>query len=184
MHKVKTLQRIFTLAICILLCFSPIAANAHKENKLFKAAFIYNFFKFTNWPSEKWNTPSSTIQLCTIGDDELTHHLKDLNGRNIRSRKLTTVNSTFSNPNNCHLLYIAQSEKYKYRSILAKTNSQPILTVANFKGFSKNGGMIELRSDSGQTQLIINIHAVRHAELEISSRLLILAKVINQDKAP
>ncbi len=177
----RSIFRRITCTIFFILFLLPLSGHTHDDDKLFTAAFIYNFIKFTNWPDIKWEQEAPTIKLCTIGHDELTHHLEDLNGRKIRSKTLTTKNIAPTDLYKCHLLYIAQSEKKNYKSFLQKIQNSPILTVAHFDNFSHNGGMIELKKVSGQTKLTINIGSTKKSGLEISSRLLILANVINME---
>lgn len=162
----------------------PASSHAHVEDKLFQAAFIYNFIKFTTWPAAKWQAKAPDIILCTIGDDELTHHLEELDGRNIRSRNLITKDVTSEESKDCYLLYIAYSEIKNYRDIIYELGDSPVLTVASFDNFAINGGMIELQREDGQTRLNININSIRSSGLELSSRLLILANVINQTNEP
>lgn len=155
------------------------AQSPADEKRLFKAAFIYNFARFTRWPERSWSKPDSPIRLCTIGKDELVNDLKRLGGKLIKGHRLS-IQPVTNTPEaeNCHLLYIAISEKHRYKDILKFTHQKPILTISELPKFAKSEGTIQLYSENNQTRLIINIKSAKESELEISSRLLILAKVI------
>ncbi|MCW9046684.1 MAG: YfiR family protein [Gammaproteobacteria bacterium] len=155
-----------------------------EEERLFKAAFTYNFAKFTIWPE---NTPGNTgpLILCTIGESKLVTDLKRLEGKNIKGRAVTIKGVTHDKAkDHCHILYIAKSEKNKVSTILKSVNSKPILSVSETSDFIEKGGIIQFYRKNGKTNLIINLNTAHKSGLEISSRLLILAKVINNEEMP
>jgi len=155
-----------------------------EEERLFKAAFTYNFAKFTIWPK---NTPGQDgpLILCTIGKSKLVTDLNRLGGKYIKGRSVTIEEVYASqSKSHCHILYIAKSEKINVTNILKSINNKPILTVSGLSDFVKTGGIIQFYRKNGKTQLIINLDIARESGLEISSRLLILAEVINTEEAP
>jgi len=161
----------------------PNVSNETDES-LFKAAFIYNFAKFTNWP-ETALAENSTLLLCTIGKLEAGFDLKRLSGKIIKNRQveIKSLNKNQS-AKNCHMLYIAKSEKKRFKKTIKKLKGKSILTVSDLPGFVKNGGIIQFNRKKGKTQLIINLDHAREANLEISSRLLILAEVTGKQAKP
>jgi len=170
---------------CILFSANTLTSEIESEDeRLFKAAFTYNFAKFTIWPE---NTPGQdgALILCTIGKSKLVTDLNRLGGKYIKGRavaiKEVTNNQT---KDHCHILYIAKSEKRKVANILKSINNKPILTVSDLSNFIKAGGIIQFYRKNGKTNLIINLDTARKSGLEISSRLLILAEVINTENAP
>ena len=171
-----------------LICFGLwlLASSAYaveqdstEEQGLFKAAFIYNFAKFTRWPEHTWNGNSSLI-LCTAGKDELVGYLKRLGGKIIKGHSVSIQSlKKAQSAEHCHLLYIASSEKKHYADILKSVRDKPILSISELAGFGRSGGIIELYREAGRTRLIINLNVARKSGLEISSRLLMLAKIID-----
>ena len=155
-----------------------------EEERLFKAAFTYNFAKFTIWPE---NAPGQdgALTLCTIGQSKLVTDLNRLGGKLIKGRAVVIreVNSN-QTKDHCHILYIAKSEKNKIVEILNSINNKPVLTVSDLSDFVKSGGIIQFYRKNGKTKLIINLDIARKSGLEISSRLLILAEVINTEETP
>lgn len=161
-----------------------VARHQSDEERLFKAALIYNFAKFTTWPDSSAEQ-TLPLNLCTLGKNQLIEDIKKLEGKIIKGRKVTIISTNKKhNIEHCHILYIADTEEKIFKKILIKTNGKPILTVSSLSGFTDKQGMIQFYREDGRTRLIINLDAARHAKLEISSRLLILAKVIDTQATP
>ena len=155
------------------------------DERLFKAAFIYNFAKFTRWPEDAQDDPQNTLTLCTAGQDQLISDLRRLGGKIIGSRPVSVrAFKNLQSPGDCQLLYIADSEKKRYKRILASLRGDPVLTISELPGFARSGGIIELYRKEAQTHFIINLNNARTAGLELSSRLLNLAMVIDQEETP
>lgn len=160
---------------------AAIASSSELEERLFKAAFIYNFAKFTTWPEKKWNYSDDQLTLCTIGYDKLTQVLKRLQGKKIRGRNLQINNQQdLDTTDQCHLLYIALSEKNNIQQLIESLGQRPILSISELDKFAESGGMVELQNHRGKTQLVINLDSIRESDLFISSRLLMMSKVIEQ----
>lgn len=182
----RPLHKIACIALLLIIgILQPaLATNSSVDERLFKTAFIYNFAKFTQWPS---NTllKNKALTLCTIGNDKLVKELNRLGGKTIRGQHLVIEPVNISaHINHCQLLYIAQSEDARLKNILALVKNKPVLTISVLPNFEVNGGMVQLYSFKGKTQLIINLQKTRAAKLEISSRLLILAKITGNGEKP
>ena len=172
----------------IVLLISTIQITAAKSNEqeenLFKAAFVYNFAKFTSWPDSVWNKSEASLNLCIIGKDSLTEELKRLTGKIIMEHQLSVKEITRKqSAKTCHLLYISTSEKNHYLNIIQSINNSPVLTISEIKDFAKSGGIIELKRIEQRTRIVINLNTSNKAGLNISSRLLILADVIENEGA-
>ncbi len=181
------LIRIFIFSL-LYLAGSSLHAEKLSQKKsdeaLFKAAFIYNFAKFTTWPESAFKE-TNILKLCTIGKQEPGFDLKRLSGKVIQGRAVS-IKSIERNQsvNDCHMLYITKSEKNHYEKILKESTNKPLLTVSDLPNFVKHGGIIQFYRKKGKTHLIVNLDTARNANLEISSRLLILAKVITSKTRP
>jgi len=172
----RTLLLINFLAICML----HNMAFASEDQRLFKAAFIYNFAKFTRWPSTADNIDETDIFLCTQGQDQLVTDLTRLKGKVIKGRALYV--KKFTETEYCHMLYIATSKKDNYIDTLNAIRNKPILTISEIKNFAKSGGIIELHHKKGQTHITANLNAAHENKLELSSRLLMLSNIIPSNK--
>ncbi|MEW8508712.1 MAG: YfiR family protein [Candidatus Thiodiazotropha sp.] len=156
---------------------SPVAGiEQHSEETLLKAVFIYNFAKFTRWPATTWSTNNSSLRICTIGDDELSRALVQLNDKKVREHTVIIEPREFENSlGGCHVLYIARSMRHMVKRTTNPIHLEPILTVSEIKDFTKHGGMIELYRIQGRIRFKINLRTARDAGLDLSSRLLKLA---------
>lgn len=159
-------------------CFFYNSATANVEQRLFKAAFIYNFAKFTRWPTAPVDNKKTSITLCTLGEDQLVEDLTHLKGKVINNKTLTV--QLFKDPDKCDMLYIAFSQKNNYKKTLKSISNKPILTISEIEYFALSGGIIELTHTKGKTRITANLNAANKSKLKLSSRLLILANIINE----
>lgn len=142
-----------------------------------KAAFIYNFAKFVEWPALPSGSP---IVVCISGDDAIAAVLVEtVRGQNISGHTLEVRRSQGSATwPVCHLLFIADAEVRRSAGGLSGIRALPVLTVSDGKGFSHSGGIIELFVEDGKMRFAVNMDAVQRSGLHLSSRLLGLAKVV------
>lgn len=142
-----------------------------------KAAFLYNFVKFAEWPAL---APGAPILMCVVGDDRLADALVEtVRGENINSHTLQ-VSRPQDNAawRGCQLLFIADAEMPRAVGGLGGIKTVPVLTVSDGQGFSEATGIIELYVQGGRMHFAINVDSARHAGIRLSSRLLGLAKVV------
>lgn len=142
-----------------------------------KAALLYNFAKFTEWPAL---APGAPIVVCVVGDDGIASALVEtVRGQNISGHALDV-----SRPQNsatwqsCHLLFIAGAEIRRSTGGLDDIKSLPVLSVSDADGFAQADGVIQLYLEAGRMRFAINVDATEHSGLRLSSRLLGLAKII------
>lgn len=177
-------RRLTTLLACACLLIINVTqvVNA-QDDVLVKAAFIYNFTKFTRWPENTWVRQNAPLNLCVIGKDALSAALEPLNTKIIKGHPVTIHHlKSIQAENDCHLLYIATSEKNNYKDVLKSVQNQPVLTISEISGFVRSKGIIELYRGKNQTHFIINLAVAEDAGLELSSRLLDLAVVITREE--
>lgn len=170
-----------TLALClILVTIAPVQADSETEDeRLLKAAFVFNFAKFSSWPESDKGETDNPLTLCTMGENELIPELSRLDGRPIKGRHLAVEPlQDREGVEVCHLLYISGSKSSVYRRTLEALRDKPVLTVSQIPGFARAGGMIEIFPRGEMISFSINIAAARRGGVEISSRLLGLAEVV------
>ncbi len=168
-----------------------------------KAAFLFNFMKFIEWPQtapdgESQKTP---ITLCIIGTDFFGSHLDDLTKKEIKQRPLRILRLEGfeeyqkKNPNasrqqyfqeqkkameGCSLLFISQSEEKQVHELKASIDVMPILTVSDISGFADSGGEIELVKEENKFRFDVNVISAEKKGLRISSQLLQLARKVHK----
>jgi len=161
---------------------SRAAESASLEYKV-KAAYLYNFAKFVEWPAEKFPQPASPIIIGVVGEDPFGDTLdetvkgKTVNGRSILIRRLAPG----ADLKQCHLLFISRSLKNSLASILAGLKSESVLTVSETDQFASRGGMIDLIIVDDSVKLEINLDTAERAGLKVSSKLSSVARVIKSE---
>lgn len=182
---VKALRIVF--ATLMLLGISVPNARAEENltaEYLVKAAFLYNFTKFVEWPAEAFNDNDAPIFLGILGDDPFGSAIKTIEGKTIKGRKLIIKRfSRVENLNECHILFICSSERKRLSQILDRVKSKNVLTVGETEEFVQTGGILSLVKDGKKIKFGVNLNAAREAGVKVSSKLLKLAKfVINGHK--
>ncbi len=172
-------------AIALFALWTAITDSACADNKDIhedevKAAFVYNFAKFVEWPSGKIN---ESINLCILGESPLGFSaLKAIDGRTAQDKPLVTKLLNKSDDlKGCHIAFIAESERYKMAQLLKIAHQLNALTVSDMTGFTLGGGAIELVKPDEKIRFEINLLAAKEAGLSISSRLLGLALAVYDD---
>ena len=147
-----------------------------------KAAFLYSFAKFTQWPALPATAP---LVLCVLGDDAVGTALTDtirrqqIDGHGLEVRRLASGASAQS----CHVLFVAGSDVRRAAPTLDDVRELPILTVSDGSGFAQTSGMIELFVEAGHMRFAVNIDSVQRSRLHLSSRLLALARILGSPHA-
>lgn len=157
-------------------------ADDNKEY-LVKAAFIYNFVKYVEWPDAKAISKQSHIDICVAGSSGLSGagQVFKAASTNKLSLSLVTENNWHDAASHCHILFISDSEEGKLPEILAALKGQPVLTVSDIDGFVDNGGMIGFVASDNKIKLEVNTKPVHAAGMRIDAQLLEIAlKVIDR----
>lgn len=158
---------------------APVHAVDRALEYRIKAAFIYNFTQFIMWPDED---KTSTLELCVYGESPLGEELKGIAGKKARGRQLTTrLVEGLGDIQTCNVLYISASRQQHVATALAQVAEQPILTVSDLDGFTDSGGIIQFIEEGSRVRFAINKDVADRAGLDISSKLLRLAKIVRSD---
>lgn len=150
-----------------------------------KAAFLYNFAKFVEWPPGHWRDPSAPFWLCVIGEDPFGADLdQTVRGKSVNGREVRIARSgRADNLPPCDVLFISASEQGRLPAILAALGGRQVLTVGDVARFAQVGGMINLTLVGNSVRFEVNVDAAERAGLRISSQLLRLATVIRSGSA-
>lgn len=145
-----------------------------------KATFIYNFTKFTDWPSSAFASSNAPIVIGIVGEDPFGKTMDDvvrgeaLGGRPFVVKRLRADEDLRS----CHLLFISRSEKERLPAVLSQLKGSSVLTVSEINGFAERGGMVNLTLANKSVKVEINQTAAEQAGLQISAKLLKLARLV------
>ena len=144
-----------------------------------KAAYIFNFAKFVEWPEKAFASKTSPIVLCVLGDDPVGESLTSLENKKIKGRSLMVIREPADNQiASSHILYICDSERKNVIHILSRLAGKSSLTVGSIKNFPAMGGMIGFIRKGNNIRFEVNLEAVNNGNLSISSRLLNLAQIV------
>lgn len=179
------------LRIWIILCawlFSPgfqlSAQTTPAREYQIKAAFLYNFAQFIEWPPNAFPDAGTPLVIGVLGDDPFGNFLDEtVRGEKVHNRPLVVQRfSRVEDITTCHVLFISRSESAQLDEILQKLKGRSILTTGDVDGFARRGGVVRFTTEKGKIRLRINLEAARAENVTISSRLLKLADIVQPGK--
>ena len=145
------------------------------ENQV-KAAYLFNFAKYVEWPASAFSDPGAPLVIGIIGKSPFGEAIDSLAGRTAKGRKVQVRQSSrMDKLGGIQMLFIASSEKPRLREILGAVHNSSVVTVSDIKGFCDLGGMIGLMTRGEKVQFEVNIGNAERAGLKISSQMLKLA---------
>lgn len=147
-----------------------------------KAAFIYNFAKFVEWPPHAFKSPMDPIVICVLGQNPFGGALEEVvNGKSVEGRSFVVRQlSGEQAAAGCQILFISSSERKRLRGILGELKASGALTVGETDTFASEGGMINFKIEGGRVRLQVNVDAAEQGKLRISSKLLSLAEIVKR----
>jgi hypothetical protein len=151
-----------------------------------KAAFLFNFTRFVEWPAEAFASASAPITIGILGDDPFGSSLDDMianelvHGRKLTVRRYASVEELEP----CQILFVCPGELEHWEAIASKLGKRAILTVGDGSGFTARSGMIGFEMVNHHLRLRVNLAATRAAKLVISSQLLRQAKIVGPEANP
>jgi len=170
----------------MIISINHVHANTVKPTEYeLKAAFIYNFTKFINWPAESFEKSDAPINLCLLGNDPFGNAIDMLKDKLSKGRQFT-VNRIPSSADvkietlSCHILFISPSEEKKLPHIFSLFKSAAVLTISDMHNFAELGGIIGFKMKGKRIGFAINNEVATKAKLKISSELLKLSDVVGR----
>lgn len=146
-----------------------------------KAAFIYNFLQFIEWPVKPNKKLHPSFNLYILGENPFAAVFENYQGETVQGRKLSIRHSqSIHDLKDVQVLFITHSEKNRLPTILKQTNELGILSIGDSEGFGQQGVMINFFIERNKVRFEINMDAARRAGFKISSHLLKLAKIIQE----
>lgn len=176
-----------SLRRCALLLAALLAAPAQSQTPALseyqvKAGFIFNFARMVEWPAR---SRGPTLRLCMLGDDPFGPIKEQIAGKLVDGRKLEIrMLDTAGEAAGCDMLFIAASASHDLTKLLAATKGVPVLTIGDSEGLAAQGLVIGFYRSGDEVRFEINIDAAARAGLQVSSRLLNLARRVHDGAAP
>lgn len=178
-------DRILAAVLAAALAGAP-AARAQSAEYQVKAAFLYNFAKFVEWPPGPATARADELRLCVFGEDPFGDDLDALaEGKAVQNKWLRVARvSTLDDVQQCQVVFISSIDIGDLAPILRKAHDAHALTVGESHEFVSQGGIISFVMEGNKVRFEINTASAERANLRISSQLLKLAaRVINNPVA-
>ena len=182
-HSSKLKQRSRRVLSCF--CFIALsyvgishAQQADKINKV-KAAYIYNFTKYINFPEGRFGDATNNFNLCIKNAPEFVGLFESIEGVKIKNRDFRVIIiDDVTNLDECHFVYLQPGANVGIDEIISESLKGKFVTISSGPGFVSNGGMISFILVDNRVKVEINLESARQAGFTISARLLEISRVI------
>jgi hypothetical protein len=183
-RKQEAKRRSRALMLALFFLIAAPATNAQMDEYSIKAAYLYNFSKYVEWPAPAGAALPPTFAICIVGEDPFGGRIEHAvsgktsgDGRLLEIRRLKGVDSAALRK--CEMVFISASEKRNAAALRDSVKGSPVLTVADFSPFAEDGGIANLRIDGTKVRVDLNINAANQANLKVSGKLQQVANLVN-----
>jgi hypothetical protein len=149
-----------------------------------KAAYLYNFSQFIEWPANA--SAEDAFAICVLGQDPFGPILDaalaglSIDGKSVVTRRLAKPQEGTG----CRILFISSSEEQRLKETLTALGKNSVLTVSDIPQFAQRGGVIQFVLAGNRVRFEINLTIAQHAGLILSSDLLKVAVAVRKDVRP
>jgi len=177
----------FLLGILILFAATSLCAQQQKPAEYaVKAAYLYNFGRFVEWPDTAPSSTGGSFPICVLGDDPFGRILdgvlagQTIDGKPVLPKRL----SKYQEAVNCRILFIRSLKDKELTDALAALDKAGVLTVSDMPEFLRRGGMIEFVLERNKVRFQVNLAIAEAAGLSLSSELLKVAVAVQRTAQP
>ena len=170
------------MAALLMLAAAMAQAQSAEANEYeLKAAFLFNFAKFVEWPPGTFTAAGDPIHICVLGPNPFGDALERLaQGRLAQSRRLQVEpTSNVIAAGQCQIVFIPEGNAPQSLQLFRNASVVGALTVGEGESFARDGGVINFVLRENRVGFEINVDAARRARLQISSKLLNLATIVH-----
>lgn len=169
----RGLARILCLVAVLACAFPPAMAQNVQTEQSMRAAMVFNFLRFTDFPFESI-ADKQQIRLCVaVGDLQQAEALVDLSGRKVSGRELVVIRQA-GRADVCHVLYV--DSRQRWQAAIEQGVPPRTLTISAYSGFAREGGMIEIALKEDGARFDINLAEGKRAGFHFAPQLLRLAR--------
>lgn len=154
-----------------------------------KAGYLYNFIKFVQWPGRAFANATAPVRIAIVGSPQIAGLLKEaVVNESVQGRALEVVllekleEDAAGQLSRFHLVFVSEDNRVAQDAAIQVLKEKPVLTVSDGDRFARRGGMIELFLKETRIAMRVNSKAAESSSLEISSKLLRLAEIVESDK--
>lgn len=146
-----------------------------------KVAFVYNFIKFVDWPTEVMPESGDTISICALSDDPFFEALETINGKTVKGRRLAVRKvDAIKDLESCHVAFLGAAEETRLPQLMRSLQGSSVLTVGEMDRFAQSGGIINLVVVNNKVRFEVNVDRAERARLKLRSQLLSVATVVKE----
>jgi YfiR/HmsC-like len=170
-----------TLIVVLTLALSVRADEPAREYKV-KAAFIYNFAQFVDWPTSAFESADAPFVVAVVGKDPFNGLLEEVvAGKRVGGRTVVVQHfDSSAGIGQCQILFVPMTEEGSLGTIIQKMQNKPVLTIGEVDDFTEEGGCFRFFTEDNKMRFEINQDAAEQAGLRISSKLLRLARIFKK----
>ena len=172
---------LFGAFVALLFAIGPgvSCAQSQADEYRLKAAFLFHFAQFVDWPADASGNADTPFVICVMGEDPFHGDLEQsVRGKLIATRAVQVRHiKQLQDGQVCHVVFVGKDESNIPTRISALRHA-PILTVGESEDFLRQGGIIRMFVEDRKIRFDINQRAAETANLKISSRLLLLARAV------
>jgi hypothetical protein len=145
-----------------------------------KAAYLLNFTRYVEWPTDAIDAPGEPMSICVLGRDpfgpvlDATVEGKVSQGRSLTVKRIQSARQT----SGCHVVFVSRETWQAERELLESLRTKGLLTVGETDDFAQEGGVIGFVIQEETVRFVVNTDARDRAGLRISSRMLSLAAAV------
>ena len=149
-----------------------------------KAAYIYNFTKFIYWDTQKNDSSANPLCVAVVDGEDIGNLLDGVSKKQTRGRPFVVkkVRNDKIDIADCQMVFIGKLERQQLPALFKKLEGTSVLTVSDIPAFTQQGGMIGFYIEDDKVKIEINMDAVNNAGLQISAKLLEVAKITSKGK--
>lgn len=173
-------------ALCALTIIGAMFCGgaAADDSKIYKvkAAYLYKFLKATTWPDSKHAASDSPLVLAILGKDPFGKLIDTiLDGKTIGGRPLEIgrIKKLDGTETSAHLLFVCESEKGDTADVVSAVAGSNVLTIGDFKGFAKDGGVLDFAEVDGKLRFEYSAKAAKEADLNLNANLVAAAIAVD-----
>ena len=176
------LKKLFIIILIILPAYS--FSQQYTEYEL-KAAYLYNFGKFVQWPEEVFKKNTDPFIIGIYGSNPFGEILQQtIQNKTLQNRPvvLITINN-LEDAETCQILFVNKINALQLKELLQYIHDKPVLTVGdNIEDFCQSGGIVNFTGQHSQKRFEINNKASLRVRLNINSKLLSLSRIVTEDE--
>jgi YfiR/HmsC-like len=170
----------FTVMFCFCVQAGTVQSSATPSQAEIRAAFVFNFVKFTEWPMQAYADAGSPLTTCFLGADDVRAAFqsistgKALNGRFLENRAVKSA----ADMRNCQVLYVDSPRSPVVIDVLKNARQHDALAIGTSEDFLASGGMLRLQVENNRMRFDVNVGAIARTKIKLSSKLLALARSV------